>query len=81
MPLPTVIACHRYIVLCSAEGKQKQKYVEACLAHHACFNPLCFTIDVIYTWNWVSGISGMEWWNGLLEWNTGIDWDKIFALA
>ena len=28
----------------------------------------------------VSGISGMEWWNGLLEWNTGIDWDKIFAL-
>ena len=30
---------------------------------------------------WVSGISGMEWWNGLLEWNTGMDWDKIFALA
>ena len=29
----------------------------------------------------VSGISGMEWWNGLLEWNTGMDWDKIFALA
>ena len=20
----------------------------------------------------VSGISGMEWWNGLLEWNTGM---------
>ena len=29
----------------------------------------------------VSGISGMEWWNGLLEWNTGMDWDKIFLLA
>ena len=29
----------------------------------------------------VSGINGMEWWNGLLEWNTGIDWDKVFALA
>ena len=23
----------------------------------------------------------MEWWNGLLEWNTGMDWDKIFALV
>ena len=23
----------------------------------------------------------MEWWNGLLEWNTGMDWDKIFSLA
>ena len=21
----------------------------------------------------VSGISGMEWWNGLLEWNTGMN--------
>ena len=20
-------------------------------------------------------------WNGLLEWNTGMDWDKIIALA
>ena len=29
----------------------------------------------------MSGISGMEWWNGVLEWNTGMDWDKIFALA
>ena len=29
----------------------------------------------------VSRISGMEWWNGLLEWNTGMDWDKIFALV
>ena len=29
----------------------------------------------------VSGISGMEWWNGPLEWNTRMDWDKIFALA
>ena len=31
---------------------------------------------------WVFGISGMECrWNGLLEWNTGMDWDKIFVLA
>ena len=29
----------------------------------------------------MSGISGMEWWNGLLEWNTGMDWDKIFVFA
>ena len=29
----------------------------------------------------VSGISEMEWWNGLLEWNTGMDWDKIFVFA
>ena len=21
---------------------------------------------------WLSRISGMEWWNGILEWNTGI---------
>ena len=26
----------------------------------------------------MSGISGMEL---LLEWNTGMDWDKIFVLA
>ena len=45
-------------------------------------------VIIVYrkVWNFlslglVSGISGMEWWNGLLEWNTGIDWDKIFALA
>ena len=37
--------------------------------------------DFIQTNQRVSGISGMEWWNGLLEWNTGMDWDKIFALA
>ena len=24
--------------------------------------------------NWVSGISGMEWWNGLLEWTTGMEY-------
>ena len=23
----------------------------------------------------------MEWWNRSLEWNTGMDWDKIFVLA
>ena len=29
----------------------------------------------------MSGISGMEWWNGLLEWNTGMNWDKILLLV
>ena len=25
----------------------------------------------------VSGISEIEWWNELLEWHTGMDWDKL----
>ena len=33
------------IVLCSAEAEKKQKYVEACLACHACFMPLCFALQ------------------------------------
>ena len=28
----------------------------------------------------VSKISGIEVWHGLLEWNTGMVWDKIFDL-
>ena len=24
---------------------------------------------------------GMDYWNGLLEWSTGMDWDKVFSLA
>ena len=32
-------------VLCSAEAEKKRKYVEACLARHAGFTPLCFSID------------------------------------
>ena len=23
--------------------------------------------------SWVFGISGMEWWNGMLEWNSGME--------
>ena len=39
--------CNRsqQIVLHLAEAEKKQKYVEAFLAHHACFTPLCFSID------------------------------------
>ena len=32
-------------VLCSAEAEKKRKYMEACLARHASFTPLCFSID------------------------------------
>ena len=26
----------------------------------------------VYGHCWLSRISGMEWWNGILEWNTGM---------
>ena len=32
-------------VLCSAEDEKKHKYLEAYLAHHASFTPLCFSTD------------------------------------
>ena len=35
-------------VLCSAEAEKKCKYMEACLARHASFTPLCFSIDGMF---------------------------------
>ena len=35
-------------VLCSAEVEKKHKYMEACLARHASFTPLCFSIDGMF---------------------------------
>ena len=35
-------------VLCSAEAEKKRKYMEACLACHASFTPLCFSIDGMF---------------------------------
>ena len=35
------------VVLSSAEAEKKWKYVEICLARHAGFTPLCFSIDGI----------------------------------
>ena len=32
-------------MLGSAEAEKKRKYLEACLARHASFTPLCFSID------------------------------------
>ena len=34
--------------LCSAEAEKKRKYMEACLARHASFTPLCFSIDGMF---------------------------------
>ena len=35
-------------VLCSAEAEKKRKYMEACLACHDSFTPLCFAIDGMF---------------------------------
>ena len=32
----------------------------------------------IELWKGLSGISGMEYWNGILEWNTGMTLDPQF---
>ena len=34
-------------------------------------------------WNNMGCLESVEWnsGNGLMEWNTGMDWDKIFELA
>ena len=42
---PSYCNCSPQIVLRSAEAEKKRKYVEACLARHACFMPLCFSND------------------------------------
>ena len=35
--------------------------------------PLSYMLKCITAWpSWLSRISGMEWWNGMLEWNTGM---------
>ena len=39
---------------------------------------VCIPVVPFYRWyflntDWVSGISGMEYWNGILEWNTGME--------
>jgi len=35
-------------VLSSAEAEKKHKYMEACLACHAGFTPLCFLVDGMF---------------------------------
>ena len=35
-------------VLCSAEAEKRYKYMEACLARHASFTPLCFSTDGMF---------------------------------
>ena len=35
-------------VLCSTEAEKKCKYMEACLARHASFTPLCFSTDGMF---------------------------------
>ena len=41
MPFCTAIA----LLLHSAETEKQWKHMEACLAYHACFTPLCFSVD------------------------------------
>ena len=42
---PSYRGCSTQAVLGLAEAENKRKYLEACLARHAGFTPLCFSID------------------------------------
>ena len=41
---------------------------------------LCGLIEHVIPQFWLSVIGGLDYWNGLLEWTTGMDFDLFFLL-
>jgi len=45
---PFYRGCSLQAVLSSVEAEKKHKYMEACLAHHTGFTPLCFLVNGMF---------------------------------